>query len=350
MLIVMSLRCLARSTVRTPGVSSAVATGSVELDEELLELLPQPARTAAAATAASTAVARAIELLVRIQLTPPVASDRHPGSTHAGANRNRARSGRLPPVSEVQQATSADGTPIAYRAWGDGPPIVFVHGVGTSGADWTFVQPLLRDRFTVVAMDRRGRGASGDHSAYAMEREAEDVLAVLDAVDAELLVGHSYGGLCSVLAAQRTDRLRRLVLYEPPIGVRERDAAALDELVARGDVDAALEAFLRGAGTPEDQLALIRSSPAWPVLLDAVPALPRELRAASEWRNPPGPIDVPTLYLLGADTTSPAYLTGLDDLLAAFPDLRRDVIPGQQHVGHVFAAPVFAELVADFCG
>jgi pimeloyl-ACP methyl ester carboxylesterase len=253
-------------------------------------------------------------------------------------------------VGPVQHVDSADGTPIAYRTSGDGEPILFVHGVGTNGADWTFVEPTLRDRFTVVAMDRRGRGDSGDGPEYAIEREAEDVLAVLDAVDAELLVGHSYGGLCSILAAQRTDRLRRLVLYEPPIAVRGERVAGLDGLVAEGRLEEALEAFLRSVGTTGDQVEAIRSSPAWPVLLDAVPPLPREMRAASAWRNPRGPIDVPLLYLLGGDTTSGSYLDGLDDLLAAFPDVRRDELPGQTHIGHVFAADRFARLVADFCG
>jgi pimeloyl-ACP methyl ester carboxylesterase len=107
-----------------------------------------------------------------------------------------------------------------------------------------------------------------------MEREAEDVLAVLDAVDAELLVGHSYGALCSILAAERTGRLRGLVLYEPPIAVPADRLSGLDELVARGDLDAALEGFLRSAGAPDEQFDAIRSSPAWPTLLDAVPALP----------------------------------------------------------------------------
>ena len=63
-------------------------------------------------------------------------------------------------------------------------------------------------------MDRRGRGDSGDGPDDAMEREAQDVLTVLDAVDGKLLVGDSYGALCSILAAERTDRLRRLVLAE----------------------------------------------------------------------------------------------------------------------------------------
>lgn len=249
----------------------------------------------------------------------------------------------------VHHVVSPDGARIAYRAWGTGDPLVLVHGAATSGADWLFVLPFLRERFTVVTIDRRGRGASGDGPEYAMAREAEDVVAVLEAVGGELLVGHSFGALCSILAAERTGRLRRLVLYEPPIAIRASRLAGLDALVARGELDDALYGFLRGAGTSAEQLAAIRASRAWPTLLEAVPMLPRELHAAAAWQHPPGPIDVPTLFLLGADTTSGAYLDGLDELRAAFPDHRTEQIAGQQHVGHVFAPEVFATLVADFC-
>lgn len=252
-------------------------------------------------------------------------------------------------MTTVRYVTSPDGTRIAYRASGSGEPIVFVHGGSTSGADWVFIQPFLRDRFTVVTMDRRGRADSGDGPNYTIEREAEDVLAVLDAVGAELLVGHSFGALCSILAAQTKASLRRVVLYEPPIAVREDRVVGLEELVA-DDRDGAVEAFLRSAGIPDDQLDAIRSSGAWPVLLDAVPALPRELRACAAWRNPRGPIPVPTLFLLGGDTDNPVYLDGLDELQAAFPEARRDLIPAQRHAGHVFAAETFADLIAGFCG
>jgi pimeloyl-ACP methyl ester carboxylesterase len=250
-------------------------------------------------------------------------------------------------VTAVQHTASADGTPIAYRVSGSGEPVVLVHGAGTSSADWVFVQPFLADRYAVVGMDRRGRGKSGDAGHYAMEREAEDILAVLDATGAELLVGHSYGALCSMLAACRTDRLRRLVLYEPPIAARA-DFKPLADLVERGELDAALEAFLSGAGAPPDQLDVIRSSPAWPVLLDAVPTVPRELSACAAWQNPKGPIDVKTLFLLGGDTSAEVYLDGLDELQSAFPDVRQERIPGQFHIAHVFAAEAFAGLVADF--
>lgn len=250
------------------------------------------------------------------------------------------------PVAEV---ASADGTPIAFRASGTGEPLLLVHGTGTWGGDWAFVLPFLRERFSVVSMDRRGRGRSGDGAEYAMEREAEDVLAVLDAVDGELLVGHSYGALCSILAAVRSERLRRLVLYEPPIAVQRQWAVGLEELVREGSREQAIASFLRGAGASDEQLTAIRSSPAWPALVDTAPTLPRELSAAADWRHPTGPIEVPTLMLTGADTRSSAYLDGLEDLLAAFAEVRHEYIPGQQHVAHVFAAEAFARLVADFC-
>jgi pimeloyl-ACP methyl ester carboxylesterase len=251
-------------------------------------------------------------------------------------------------MTSVQFIESTDGTPIAYRVAGTGEPMVMVHGSGTWSADWLFVLPLLRDRFTVVTMDRRGRGRSGDARDYAIEREAEDVLAVLDAVDAGLLVGHSYGAMCSILAATHTDRLRGIVLYEPPIGVTQRHLDGLQELIAAGGHDVALEGFVHSIGTSDEQFQTIRSSPAWTDLVGTVPTLPRELQACVAWRHPSGPIDVPTLFLMGEMTQSPVYLDGLDDLQAAFPGARRELIPGQLHVAHVFAARMFAELVTDF--
>lgn len=263
--------------------------------------------------------------------------------------RQSSLSVKVPRVATLRHAESSDGARIGFRASGDGAPILFVHGSCTSSADWAFAGPLLEDRFTVVTMDRRGRGESGDGPDHAIEREADDVLAVLAAAGAEMLVGHSYGALCSILAAERAEGLRRLVLYEPPIAVRESRVPDLEALLATGDLDTAVERFLRAASTPDDQLEAIRTSPAWPVLTDAVPVLPRELRACQGWRTPPGPIDVPLLFLLGGETDNPVYLDGVDDLLSAFPDHRRELILGQTHIGHVFAAEEFAELIAGFC-
>ncbi len=251
-------------------------------------------------------------------------------------------------MGSTHSTQSADGTPIAYRTTGHGRAVLFVHGTATTGADWFFVRSILRDRFEVVTMDRRGRGGSGDAADYAIEREAEDVLAVLAAVGAELLVGHSYGAMCSILAAERSESLQGLVAYEPPIGVDADHLNALEDLIGQGKLDAALEDFLRAVGTTDEQIETIRASPAWPNLRATVPTVPREVGACAAWSHPRGPIQTPSLFLRGGETRSPFYLTGFDELVGAFPWATHATIPGQLHVAHVFAAPAFAELVTDF--
>src|SRR5688572_23578187 len=89
---------------------------------------------------------------------------------------------------------SADGAAIACWRSGQGPPLILVHGTGADHRRWAPVLPALRDRFTVWAVDRRGRGGSGDAEEYALEREADDVAAVVAAADEPASVlGHSYG-------------------------------------------------------------------------------------------------------------------------------------------------------------
>jgi len=114
---------------------------------------------------------------------------------------------------------SPDGTPIAYHRRGSGPPLVLVHGTGAANAlAWTAVLPALEEHFTIYAVDRRGRGDSGDSVPYAIEREFEDIAAVVDATgEPANLLGHSFGALCALEAALRTRMVRRLVLYEPEI-------------------------------------------------------------------------------------------------------------------------------------
>lgn len=250
---------------------------------------------------------------------------------------------------DVSHVESDDGTSIGYRVTGDGPPVVLVHGVGTDSGDWFFVSPVLSEHFTVVTMDRRGRGESGDGPSYSMEREVEDILAVVDAVGAEFLVGHSYGGLCSMLAAARTDRLKALVVYEPPIAVTSEIAdRARSEVVAEREEEVLTE-FLLAVGMTDDQFAAVRASSVWPRLLATVPAVPRELEAAAKWTPPPaGAITARSLYLLGGDTTDPVYLEELAATQAACADVTAERLPGQLHVGHVFDAQAFSELIARF--
>lgn len=250
---------------------------------------------------------------------------------------------------DVSHVASDDGTSIGYRVTGDGPPVVLVHGVGTDSGDWFFVSPMLSAHFTVVTMDRRGRAESGDGPSYSMEREVEDILAVSNAVGAEFLVGHSYGGLCSMLAAARTDQLKALVVYEPPIGVTSEVAERARTEVVAGHEDEALTEVLLAVGMTDDQFAAIRASSVWPRLRATLPVVPRELEAAAAWMPPPaGAITARSLYILGGDTTDPLYLDELHATKAAFADITSVELPGQLHVGHVFDAEGFAELITRF--
>jgi pimeloyl-ACP methyl ester carboxylesterase len=140
------------------------------------------------------------------------------------------------------------------------------------------------------------------------------------------------------------------VLYEPPLAIKTDWIGELERLVISGDHDAALSGFLGGADIPEEQLETIRSSRAWPALLQAVPALPRELRAGAAWKPPEGPIDVPTLFLRGGGTADPTYLEGFDQFRAMFTAARLELelIPGQRHIAQVFAPEEFGHMVSDF--
>ncbi len=112
--------------------------------------------------------------------------------------------------------TSVDGTPIAYWRSGEGPPLVQVHEAPADHGRWAPVLPAFEQRFTVCAVDRRGRGGSGDSEDHAIEREFEDIAAVVDSLgEPANVLGHSYGVLCALEAALLTRNVLKLVLYEP---------------------------------------------------------------------------------------------------------------------------------------
>src|SRR5688572_24264216 len=100
----------------------------------------------------------------------------------------------------MHTVSSRDGTRIAVWRSGHGPPLLLVHGATADHTTtWRSVRSTLEQRFTVFAMDRRGRGGSGDSSAYDLQREAEDVAAVIDFIgEPTAVLGHSYGGLCAI--------------------------------------------------------------------------------------------------------------------------------------------------------
>jgi pimeloyl-ACP methyl ester carboxylesterase len=122
------------------------------------------------------------------------------------------------PESPLITVRSKDGTLIAVECAGAGPSLVIVHGGVGDRSRWTPLFPFFASRFRVCAMDRRGHGASGDSPRYSLQREVEDVVAVVSSQPgAVFLLGHSFGGVCALEAAFLTDKISKLVLYEPPL-------------------------------------------------------------------------------------------------------------------------------------
>ncbi len=145
--------------------------------------------------------------------------------------------------------TSADGTKIAYERMGEGPPLLLIHGCGVSRVLWESCTSRFVDNFTVYLFDRRGRGKSGDSETYSLERETEDILALIDTIGEPVAVfGHSFGANCALEAAKRSDHITKLVLYEPRIPVPPHDegpdfAPELWEYVENGQEEHAKRQF-----------------------------------------------------------------------------------------------------------
>ena len=131
----------------------------------------------------------------------------------------------------------------------DGPPLVLVHGATADHTRWAPVMAALEERFTVLAVDRRGRGRSGDATCYAIEREYEDVATVVEWAGGSVSVlGHSYGGICALEAALLTEGIGRLVLYEAPVGFLQTPPHVVHRLQALLDADERDELLVPSCG------------------------------------------------------------------------------------------------------
>ena len=118
----------------------------------------------------------------------------------------------------IETVKSKDGTSIAFERRGHGPPLVMVHGTTLDHTRWGTIVTKLAEHFSLYMVDRRGRGKSGDGPVYAIEREFEDVAAVLEATsEPARILAHSYGAICSLEASRLTARIAKMVLYEPPL-------------------------------------------------------------------------------------------------------------------------------------
>jgi len=259
--------------------------------------------------------------------------------------------------SAMHTVRSKDGTTIAYEKSGSGPPLVLIHGSTADHTRWNSILPELEKRFTVYAVDRRGRGKSGDSDSYDLEREFEDVFAVVETAGSHVnLLGHSFGALCAMDAALRTNCLNKLILYEPvfPVdgielyepGAREK----LEDKLKEGDREKLLVSFFRDiVRMPDKDIALLQSEPAWKARIAAAHTLVREM-ADEDYRFDPERfkyLTVPTLLLVGEK--SPPFLKKPTEKLASvLPNSRVVILNGQGHAAMSTAPELFINEIIQF--
>jgi pimeloyl-ACP methyl ester carboxylesterase len=260
---------------------------------------------------------------------------------------------------------SADGTPIAvFEAGSDGPrtALVLVHGATADHTTFRAVAPLLGTTRRVAAIDRRGRGASGDGTTYAIEREFEDIAAVAEDLASRFggpvdVLGHSYGGRCALGASLHTHAIRRIVAYEGapvPAGSSYRPDGLLEAVraaLAGGDPEAALAGFLAGVvGMSEADIASYRAEPVWPARVAAAHTILRELEgetSAGASIEGLAAVSVPVLLILGDASRSP-FAVGTEALAARLTDARIVTIEGAAHAAHHTHVEAFVRLVEAF--
>jgi pimeloyl-ACP methyl ester carboxylesterase len=236
----------------------------------------------------------------------------------------------------VEKVQSADGTPIAYERYGEGPAVIVVEGAfGLRGSSAPLAK-LLAPRFTVFAYDRRGRGDSGDTAPYAVAREVEDLDAVIAAAGGSARVyGISSGAVLALEAAARGAGITKLALYEPPLIPGRPDFAAhLAELVAAGRREDAARYFMTEAvGIPGEVVAQIRQAPMWSGMVGIAHTLVYDTtitRDASFLAERAAAVTVPALVLDG-ELSPPMLREAVRATAEALPHGQRRTLPGQTH-------------------
>jgi pimeloyl-ACP methyl ester carboxylesterase len=242
----------------------------------------------------------------------------------------------------MQKALSSDGTEIAFDQLGDsdGPPVVLISGASCARGVHGELAGLLAGHFTVLNYDRRGRGDSGDTSPYAVQREIDDLAALLTAAGGEAAVfGNSSGAILGLRAAAAGLPITRLALWEPPFmtdpdAPRRQQAyvAELTALLGAGNRGDAMALFMSLVGLPAEMIAGMRHAPMWPAMEAIAPTLAYDAAVMGDSTVPPdlAAVKIPVLVLTGGNTGDWAANTALA-LTGALPDAQHITLDGQDH-------------------
>jgi pimeloyl-ACP methyl ester carboxylesterase len=254
------------------------------------------------------------------------------------------------------QVVSKDGTLIAYDQVGRGPPVILIVGALCSRTLGPAVKlaPMLAQHFTVFTYDRRGRGDSGENSPYAVEREVDDLEALIkEAGGLACVFGHSSGAVLALNAAERGLSIPKLALYEAPFIVdrsrpsTEHDWAQIEACVAQGRRGDAVRVFLNCVGVPALAVALMRWLPVWTKVMAVAHTLPYDGAMVRDFqRGLPLPVGawanvtVPALVIAGGK--SPTWMqNGVRALASVLANAEHRTLDGQTHdVGAKALVPV----------
>jgi pimeloyl-ACP methyl ester carboxylesterase len=239
----------------------------------------------------------------------------------------------------MELVESADRTTIAIDRSGGGPPLVIVLGAFCDRSTSKSLAALLARSYTVYEYDRRGRGDSGNGVPCSIEREVEDLAAVIAAAGRPPFVyGHSSGGILALETAARGVEMRALAVYEPPY-TGDNDPGRefghhLDQLVTAGRRDQAAEQWLAATGTPPPVIESIKRSPGWAHRQALAHTLSQDLRLTNGGQVPIDRlkrIDAPVLAMAGA-ASPPWAASTIATIAGALPHSDDLIVEGQQHI------------------
>lgn len=265
----------------------------------------------------------------------------------------------MTPVPSAQKTLltipSPDGTQLAVARSGRGRPLVLVHGIAGNAERWIVADALAR-HYTLFALDRRGRGASTDGPAYALEREAEDVAAVLAHAGPDaLLLGHSFGGLVALEAANRVT-VEKVLVYEPyaPAEPAPSPSPVTQSFMAMLPTpETLLDGFVRRIVQMSDaDVERLRSGPSWPSRVAAAHTIPREMAAVECHRLVVDELvarKTRVRFLLG-DRSPPFLREATARIRGMIPGSDIVELPGQGHVAMDSAPDLFEREVRAFFG
>ncbi|MER5631246.1 alpha/beta fold hydrolase [Streptomyces nitrosporeus] len=271
---------------------------------------------------------------------------------------------RKQPAGTEARVVSADGTEIAFEQSGHGPAVVLVGSALADRSDTARLAALLSQHFTVINYDRRGRGGSGDATAYAPGREIEDIAALVGHVGGSAsLFGSSSGAVLALRAAAAGVNVDRLALYEPPFVVEEGDdgppedlARQITVLLAEGRRGDAVKYFMtRVQGMPGFAVFFMKLMPKmWANLTELAGTLPYDIAVmgdtqqgkpldADEWKG----VAVPTRVLTGSKSPA-AFQRAALAVTEILPQADHRTLPGLNHGAVVMAPRKIAPQIIEF--